>query len=343
MIMEYNNMPKRREEILKLLMDIKEGRAPAPTKPLDLREISLAGEDLSGMDLTGADLSGADLTGVDLSGARLFKANLKRAILLNANLKKTELTGADLTEAVLEEVNASQVGLGMACLKGAHLFHANLEGGTLSMANFEGADLRSACLRNSRIREAKLIGADLTNADLRAADMSLSSVAGATFNNADMRETRLRLINGFESAKWIGVDIRDVNFAGAYRLRRFIMDQNFIKEFRSASRLSGMIYYLWWITSDCGRSMFRWCLWIAILVFFFALLYTFVGVDYGDHPTRISPLYYSVVTLTTLGYGDVSPASLPAQVVAMMEVITGYMMLGGLISIFSNKIARRAD
>ena len=341
--MEYNNVPKRREEILKLLMDIKEGRSPEPSKTLDLKGVNLAGEDLSGMNLSGVDLSGADLTGANLSGARLFKATLKKTILLNANLKKTELTGADLTEAVLEEVDASQIGLGMACLQGAHLFRANLEGGTLSMANFEGADLRGACLHNSRIREAKLIRADLTNADLRAADMSLSSVAGATFNNADMREARLRLVDGFESAKWIGVDIRDVNFAGAYRLRRFIMDQNFIKEFRAASRLSGMIYYIWWITSDCGRSMFRWCLWIAILIFFYAWLYTVVGVDYGDYPTRLSPLYYSVVTLTTLGYGDVSPASLPAQAVAMIEVLTGYMMLGGLISIFSNKIARRAD
>jgi len=76
---------------------------------------------------------------------------------------------------------------------------------------------------------------------------------------------------------------------------------------------------------------------------FFAWVYTLVGVDYGDHPTVLSPLYYSVVTLTTLGYGDVVPASMAAQVVAMIEVIMGYVMLGGLLSIFTNKIARRGD
>ncbi len=341
--MEYSKVPKRNEEILKLLMDIKEGRTPVPSEPLDLKGVYLAGEDLSGINLSGTDLSGADLTGANLSGANLFKAILKKTILLKANLKNAELSCADLTEAILEEIDAAQIGLGMACLKGAHLFRANLEGGTLSMANFEGADLRNANLHNSRIREAKLIGADLTNADLRAADMSLSSVNGSSFNNADMRGARLRLVNGFESANWIGVDTRDINFAGAYRLHRFIMDQNFIKEFREASRLSGILYYIWWITSDCGRSMLRWCLWIAIEVFFFAWLYTLVGIDYGDHPTILSPLYFSVTTLTTLGYGDVTPASLAAQVVTMTEVITGYIMLGGLLSIFSNIIARRAD
>jgi voltage-gated potassium channel Kch len=72
-------------------------------------------------------------------------------------------------------------------------------------------------------------------------------------------------------------------------------------------------------------------------------LFKIVGLDYGDHPTRLSPLYYSVVTLTTLGYGDIVPSSLTGQLIAMIEVITGYVMLGGLLSIFSNKMARRGD
>jgi len=341
--MKYNEVSKRNEEILKLLIDIKEGRTPESSKPMDLREVSLAGVDLSGMDLSGVDFSGANLTGANLSETKMFNTKLKQATLLKANLTAAELSGSDLTEAVLEEVNASRVGLGMACLKGANLFQANLEGCTLSMANLEGADLRNVCLRNARIREANLTDTDFTNADLREADMALSNVAGATFNNADMREVRLRKVDNFNSAMWIGVDFRDINFAGAYRLRRFALDQNFIKEFRESSRLSSALYYLWWISSDCGRSLFRWCLCIVLLAFFFAWIYSFVRIDYGLHPTILSPLYYSVVTLTTLGYGDVSPASLTGQVVAMIEVITGYIMLGGLLSIFNNKIARRAD
>ena len=50
----------------------------------------------------------------------------------------------------------------------------------------------------------------------------------------------------------------------------------------------------------------------------FAGLFQLVAVDYGDHPTFLSPLYYSVVTLTTLGYGDAVPASASAQVLAMI-------------------------
>ena len=52
--------------------------------------------------------------------------------------------------------------------------------------------------------------------------------------------------------------------------------------------------------------------------------------------------YYSVVTLTTLGYGDVLPASQTAQVLVIAQVIIGYVMLGGLLSIFATRMGRRA-
>ncbi len=298
---------------------------------------------MSGQDLSRADLSGQDLSEADLSGARLFKANLRGAILTEANLRGADLTGADLSEAVLDMVDARQAGFGMADLRGARLFSARLDRATFTKADLRGADLRCAKLRGARIREADLRGCDLTEAVMRGCDLSLTRVEGADFDNADLRQARLRMVKGYEKASWIGTDIRDINFAGAYLLRRFIVDQNYIEEFRSRGRFARILYYLWLVTSDCGRSMFRWCFWIFIQTFFFAWLYTLVGVDFGRYPTVLSPLYYSVVTLTTLGYGDVVPKTIMGQLVAMAEVITGYLMLGGLLSILSNRLARRAD
>jgi voltage-gated potassium channel Kch len=72
-------------------------------------------------------------------------------------------------------------------------------------------------------------------------------------------------------------------------------------------------------------------------------VYSLLDLDYGDYPTAFSPLYYSFVTLTTLGYGDVVPASPQAQLVAVIEVVVGYVALGGLLSIFATKMARRAE
>ncbi len=303
----------------------------------------LATADLRNVDLTGRDLSAVDLSGRDLSGARLFKANLKNANLQDATLDGAEFAGADMEGANLDGASARRAGFGLANLQGASLVNADLQDASLTHANLRGANLHCVNFSHARLREADLSNADLSEANLSHADLSLSNVAGANFSNSDLRQARLRMLRQFKKANWVGVDIRNINFAGAYLMHREISDQNFLHEFRSYSRLSALLYYPWWLTCDCGRSMLRWCFWIGAQAVLFAWLFTLVGVDYGSHPTPLSPFYFSVVTLTTLGFGDVVPTTLGGQLVVIAEVTMGYIMLGGLLSIFSNKLARRAD
>ena len=333
------NIPTGSKE--QLIQRLKQRRSDNST---DTHAVAVAGMDLSGADLAGADLSGLDMQGVNLAGARLFKANLSHTNLVNANLDGAEMTGADLTGANLEEAQLKKAGLGMATLCNTHLFRANLSFATLTKANLTKADLRCACLESARIREASLEGADFTSAEMKGADISKCTVQKAVFIDADLRDANISGLYGYEKANWVGADMRGINFSGAYLLRRFAMDQNYIKEFRERDRLSGYIYYLWWLSSDCGRSISRWFLLIGGVAVIFAGLYAMVDINYGIHePSWFLPMYYSLVTMTTLGYGDVLPVSVAAQVIAMVQVMIGYIMLGGLLSIFSNKLARRAE
>jgi len=311
--------------------------------PLDARPLSLVGRDLRNWDFTGVDLEGADLSGCNLAGSHLFRANLRNANLSRADLTGTEFSGADLSGTNLGDATAANAGFGMASLRGAKLFGAKLDGATFSKADLTGADLRCASLTSARLRESDLTDCDFTSADLSGSDLSQSSVGGATFRNADVRNARLRGLERFKDSDWIGVDIHGINFAGAYRLRRFVVDQNYLKEFRESSRAAHWLYYLWWVSSDCGRSLTRWGLWILVQTVCFAWFYAHVGVDFGPDPTLLSPLYFSVVTFTTLGYGDITPVTGVAQALAIIEVLCGYVMLGGLLSIFSNLIARRGE
>jgi uncharacterized protein YjbI with pentapeptide repeats len=313
------------------------------------RQGDLAGEALaqalgSAGDLTALDLSGARLDATDLRGLSLFKANLRGASLRNADLSGVELTGADLTEADLEGACLRGAGLGMACLRDVRGFRADFREATLTGASLEGAMLNCADLSRARAREANLIGVDLRAADLRGTELSLCRVRGAVFDDADMRGARLRAVQEFARASWYGVDIRDINFAGAYRLHRHVVDENYLREFREAGRIERVLYGLWWLTSDCGRSLGRWVVNIALVAAAFALMFSVVGVETGNHtPNLMTYLYYSVVTLTSLGYGDIVPSSSTGQMVVMLEVFVGYMMLGGLISILANKMARRGE
>jgi len=331
-----------REALLAQLKAARDGDAPRPLA-LSMAGMWLVDADLSGVDLSGYDLSGADLSRANLAGAKLIKADLRGATLFEADLSGAELMAADLREAELGSMKAPRSGFGQADLRGARGFGADLSGASLTGAKLEGSEWRTATLAGARLREADLTDADFTGADLSGADLERASVRGVSFHGADMRRCGLREVTGYTRAEWVGADLRDVNFSGAMLLRRFALDQQFIEEFRTQSPLNGALYKVWWLTSDCGRSFSRWGLWTVLIAVTFAGIYTQVGIDWGDYETPLSPLYYSLVTLSTLGYGDVLPSTVWGQVAAMAQVVLGYVMLGGLMSIFSNKMARRAD
>jgi len=251
-----------------------------------------------------------------------------QALGIPADLRGLSLVGMDLSEQDL---------------RGARLEGVDLSGANLLSVSLQGARLRCARLEGARLDYASLVGADLSYAELRGASLEGCRVRSACLHHADLRETRLPGITDYKDADWLGADLHGAHFSGAYRLRRFAMDQNYLHEFRNESQLNGLLYWLWWLTSDCGRSLARWGVLTLFIVVFYAQLYTVLGIDFGEGASAVTPYYFSVVTLTSLGYGDISPRTPPGQLAVMAEVVMGYLLLGGLLSIFSNKMARRAN
>jgi len=81
----------------------------------------------------------------------------------------------------------------------------------------------------------------------------------------------------------------------------------------------------------------------------FALLFYTLGEEafHINHTESLSwnpftLIYYSVVTITTLGFGDIVPKTQAAAALVMLESVMGYIMLGILISILTTKVARRS-
>jgi hypothetical protein len=94
-------------------------------------------------------------------------------------------------------------------------------------------------------------------------------------------------------------------------------------------------------------------LWAAAYVFTAQLVpgsFVFsVGTAPSDSMKGFTALYYSVITLTTVGYGDVVPVSGAARMLAMMEAMTGTLyvavLVARLVSLYSsaNPPAEAAD
>ncbi len=148
--------------------------------------------------------------------------------------------------------------------------------------------------------------------------------------------------------------------------KRYVSDQQFVREFTKTHPIWGGI---WRWSSDYGRNIGVWAAWSLAIAFLFGILYapyalptmlrdTWIGsflesVDpqlditnsqylSAQQITHIVPYYFSIVTFTTLGFGDVTPTNTAGMFWITLEVVLGYVMLGGLISILSNKLARRS-
>ena len=61
-----------------------------------------------------------------------------------------------------------------------------------------------------------------------------------------------------------------------------------------------------------------------------------------DLPPLSRRTIFSIVTYTTLGFGDVKPHNLGGEILVSAEVILGYITLGLLLAVLGDRIARRS-
>jgi voltage-gated potassium channel Kch len=132
---------------------------------------------------------------------------------------------------------------------------------------------------------------------------------------------------------FLGIDLATINFNLAALLRDLAITQQRINHLEK--RNPYLAFFLR-ITSDYGLSLFRYFLWVIAIIISFALVYAFVP-SVITKPGLLNGIYFSVVTFTTLGYGDIVPASGVGQVLVIFEVCTGYVMGGLLVTILARR------
>ena len=315
-----------------------------------LSEVPAAEIDLSNADLSDADLQGRNLTGINLSQADCFGCNLAQV-----NLKHAQLDGAELSEARLQGA-----GLYKANLDEALLSEADLSSADLSECILTGADLRGANLRGANLARANLQGANLSRADLREADLTGANVTSASFRLARMDGANVtRLVYGSlkgMTGHFLGVRGVDATYGNALFVRD-AKDQDYIDTLdlklrsmpESFAKKVELLLFAGWRMIDHGRSLMRVSLWAFIVATLYGLIYTadmtlgWGMMDYSNSAESwFTPFYYSMVTYTTLGYGDVTANNAMGEVLVISEVVIGYFTLGLILSILANTIARRS-
>ena len=296
------------------------------------------------------DLKSAKLMHLDLENVNLAKADLRNANLSFTNFKNANLAFSNLENAIFSFANFEGANFSAANLQNAYLEDANLTGAKLS-----GADFRNASLANSNLKNAYLVDAHLEGTILNAANLKNANLSSVTFDQKIMwkliKATRFSLKKLWNQWDDILLDTtircKGVNATtcyGSQQFKLFLQDQDFLEEFLE-KKWGKKIFFIWWLFADCGRSLGRWAGWSLIMALLFAFLFWFLGPQSFDTQhlkfNFITMFYYSVVTFTTLGFGDIIPKTSIAAMCVTVEVILGYVMLGGLITIFASKLSRR--
>lgn len=114
---------------------------------------------------------------------------------------------------------------------------------------------------------------------------------------------------------------------------------------------------VWYRTKAFFSRFFHWycgygerpprALFISILfIFIYSWIYSYFNLIHYASPSMeksigwLQSFYFSVVTFTTLGFGDIVPKHGIGQALVAIEVMMGYLLLGTLVAILIRKITR---
>jgi uncharacterized protein YjbI with pentapeptide repeats len=363
------SFPPGSDNVHRYEYDIEEGNiCPAHFEGAELWEADFEEAWLWNAHFEGADLQKANFKGASLGGGHFQGANLWNANFEGADVQFSNFEGANLEHANFAEARAKNTNF-----QGADLYRVNFEGADIHNANFEGVHLTDANFARADVHGTQLKGAHLLSANFEGASLRRADLRGAYLENANLENANVKAVKFDRKGKYRGIRV-DSCF-GSARFKRHAQDEDWLEEFLETRETTWQIVWAWFwkISSDYGRSFYRWGMASFLIALFFAYAFTkwpdwvwcgpigrYLNFAYSWMPEQywntladicpqfnqpldfFSALYFSIVTFTTLGFGDIHATNLSAKFLVTIEVIIGYIMLGGLISILANKLARRS-
>jgi len=240
-----------------------------------------------------------------------------------------------------------------------HLEDANLSGADMARADFKRAHLDHANLCDTHLEDANLKYAHLERAFLVKAHLENSHFEQAIVDSSTLfwdcyvdRNTDFR---------GVGLDSVRIDPGTKQLLEYNIRRMNWEQWYKQHPRLRWPVKGFWQI-SDYGLSTKQTIKIFFKLVIFFAIIYYIWGfidyyfIDIKDYPGIVNnlfvdrhgltvawwlvpfrTLYFSIVTMTTLGFGDMYANSqrIWGHILLSIQVILGYVLLGALVTRFA--------
>ena len=272
---------------------------------------------LRGINLSKAQLQGIDLVnhhkkvGYDLSYADFYHTNLNNAHMFNINLTHASIMKADLRDANLN------------C--------ANLEDTNMLGVKWKGSKFENVKI-GKKIKQEKLAKHEQSQGNQKA---SIDYLEQAEEIYRDLRK----------HAEQEGI----FTLSGYFIQKELTMRRLQLPKYSVKRMISKMVD----VFCGYGEAPLRIIGLSMAIIFVCAILYAFTGLSYQNTVQAVnaeqalehnlslfaSSLYYSVVTFTTLGYGDFTPVGI-SRAIAAIEAFTGSFTIALFVVVFVKKMTR---
>ncbi|NVK23756.1 MAG: pentapeptide repeat-containing protein [Gammaproteobacteria bacterium] len=323
-----------------------------------------------GLNFSTADLRNCNLDGAFFHNCKMPSVNLGDNNFENAIFVKVNLEGAKFGFPIrcsFKESKFIRCEFANSFLQNVDFSGADLCGTSFINTNFINSIFKGSQAQGTKFISLGLAGADLSDCNLSHATFNNVDLSGSNISHSNLKLAELKHVNlsglqwklkGYFKRLSEAFKRERTPFHLGCRIDSCYGNERFIKAVREESYIEEVardkigFYRFWLLSSDCGKSIALWILWSAVMVTMFAFLYSSygeTGFTFSNDMTCLIRdgsflpyVYYSVVTFTTLGFGDITP-SIPATILLVIsEVILGFVMLGLLISVLASKVFSRS-
>lgn len=343
---------------------------------VDFQTTEIMETNFSEADLEHSRFNDGDIRGCDFIESVLIGTNFSGAFGAHAQFVDSHAPLADFSDARISSINSKGLQAPGADFSGADLRGANFENANLEGADFTGSDLRGARMTGAGIHYAQFGSSRVTGmtdfgqtsvyeeiADsgeysgihpLRAASWSYRRLEALFEENAMSRRARQWHIKKEEAR-------RKYNKSQVSEIMKECTTSDLLTSTSQIKKLAKPLSL--YITSTLnskltrhGESLAHLTLWAITIISLCTFLYPLVG-GVSDSGTvyrfaltssslsstveaLISSFFMSIMTFTTLGYGDMHPVGSGARMLAGAESLSGAIFVALVVYVLGRRVAR---
>lgn len=285
-----------------------------------------------------------------------IKEQLEKFAKEGTSMEGFQLRYADLSGALLaggqRYTNLTEANLYRCNLEGAHLYHVDFSRATLMKANCDKANLNFSIVDSANLLAISLHDAKIEHIDWgKGLKQELDALV--KYRLKEKKEAKVLYQEAEETYRTLFREYEERGIydeAGKLFQKEMLMRRKQLKPFSK----DWMVNVFSDVVTGYGEEPIRVYLLSGLLVILSTILFAFGGIIKGDEVIILSlnnsfyenlnclweSLYFSVVTFTTLGYGDIIPYGNFSRLVAMTEAFLGSFVLAIFVVVVVKKMAR---